>query len=301
VTLGCYEAPHCEEPPTCEDNEEQSDAGCEDGEEACREVTACGQTVYCRSGVGSCLAVPTCGEGEVESEVACEDGEEACREVTECGQTIYCRADVNCDAVPVCDEGELPSEAVCDDGEESCRTVTVCGETIYCRSDVNCDAVPVCDESESESGEACGDDELDCRALTVCGSTTYCRTDRRVDQRISAGVCPPVEMPMDAYEVNAGEILGDTLYLTVQYSGGCAEHIFVACTGDFAESEPVQMGIVLSHDGNNDACEAVPTEVLAIDLTDIKLQYQAAYGQAHGEVIINIRDQQAGLGLRYVF
>ena len=68
-SLGCYEAPHCEEPPTCEDNEEQSDAGCEDGEEACREVTACGQTVYCRSGVSSCLAVPTCGEGEVESEV----------------------------------------------------------------------------------------------------------------------------------------------------------------------------------------------------------------------------------------
>ena len=66
---------------------------------------------------------------------------------------------------------------------------------------------------------------------------------------------------VDEYVLNTAAITGDTLSVSVSFSGGCKEHHFTLVTnGMFLESDPVQLKLSLAHDANNDPCEAFPTE-----------------------------------------
>lgn len=63
----------------------------------------------------------------------------------------------------------------------------------------------------------------------------------------------------------------DVLKLTVSYTGGCEEHEFrLYATKGLAKSNPPQVSVYLYHNGNNDTCEALPTEYLRFNLTPIK-------------------------------
>ena len=54
-------------------------------------------------------------------------------------------------------------------------------------------------------------------------------------------------------------VVGDTLYVTVSYSGGCAEHTF-----DLGARETEStVDLWLTHDANGDLCEAYLTEAVA--------------------------------------
>ena len=104
--------------------------------------------------------------------------------------------------------------------------------------------------------------------------------------------------PMDDYDLGSAEILGDDLLLTVSYGGGCEAHQFQLCWADtFAESDPVQTGMTLIHDGNGDACEAYATEDLVFDLTPLKDRWMEMYGGNTGTILIGID----GEGLDYSF
>ena len=96
---------------------------------------------------------------------------------------------------------------------------------------------------------------------------------------------------VDEYVLNAAAIVDDRLELSISYSGGCAAHQFtLVCSSFFLESDPVQLGVSLAHNANNDPCEAFPTETYHFDLNPIKTLYQTAYQQEAGVVILLLKD-----------
>ena len=90
-------------------------------------------------------------------------------------------------------------------------------------------------------------------------------------------------------------IEGDTLTITVSFSGGCAPHDFTLVTAAFMESDPVILDLFLTHDDHGDSCEAYPTERRAFDLTPVRALYQEAYGEDAGSVLLRIRDGDMNL------
>jgi hypothetical protein len=74
------------------------------------------------------------------------------------------------------------------------------------------------------------------------------------------------------------EISGDLLTITVEYSGGCADHAFTLhALGCFLESWPLQSEIILVHDDPDDPCDAVVTEELVFDLVPLNEVCLAGY------------------------
>lgn len=99
----------------------------------------------------------------------------------------------------------------------------------------------------------------------------------------------------DAYELeidgdHAPVIENDTLTLTVSYGGGCETHDFTLVTdGSFIESDPVQLVVTLTHNANDDPCEAYPTNRYVFDLESIKTLYQEAYETDESSIILHLR------------
>ena len=108
------------------------------------------------------------------------------------------------------------------------------------------------------------------------------------------GESGPYETDPYRMDTSAGDgpaVEGDTLTLTVSFSGGCAPHDFTLITAAaFMDSDPVILDVFLTHDDHDDSCEAYPTERHAFDLTPIKALYQEAYGEGAGSVLLRIRD-----------
>ncbi len=108
---------------------------------------------------------------------------------------------------------------------------------------------------------------------------------------------------MDEYVVNSVSIENDTMNLNVSYSGGCKQHVFtLVASKSYMKSNPVQCAMILSHNANNDTCEAYAYEDLSFDLTSLKELYTLNYGDESATIIINLKitsseDQQ----LEYTF
>ena len=264
---------------------EKGDAACEAYEMG---SGRCTQTIYCqpRPADTLCNAPPSCEQGETISQDECQDNEENCRSVTKCGTTMYCRAEplVNCAAEPICERGQLSSDTPCDEEDESCTEVTMCGKTIYCREDAQCDGLPACNSNETGSDQVCDDDDQSCRRVEVCGSVLYCRSE---SETIPVNACGEPS-PSDDMMFGEVQIVNDTLYVSASYSGGCAEHSFDACFGDFSEGVPVGTTITITHNANGDTCERAVLEDLTFDLTPLKASYQAGYGVENGTIQIRI-------------
>ena len=98
---------------------------------------------------------------------------------------------------------------------------------------------------------------------------------------------PTADQETDPFTLNAAAVSGNILTVSVSYSGGCRSHLFVLTAADsFRESSPVQLPMVLTHDANEDPCEAYPTRQLRFDLAPIRERYRAAYGQDSGTVLL---------------
>ena len=68
----------------------------------------------------------------------------------------------------------------------------------------------------------------------------------------------------------------DILTLVVSYSGGCEEHEFALwTTPEYAESIPAQHGLILTHNGNGDSCEAAVSQELRFDISPLKALHPA--------------------------
>ena len=97
-----------------------------------------------------------------------------------------------------------------------------------------------------------------------------------------------VDISNDAVSINEVSVDNDTLKLNVSYSGGCKEHEFkLFGSSNIAESNPPQAQIFLSHNANNDACEAYITEELAFDLSPLKDSYKQIF-QDNGPLLLRI-------------
>ena len=93
----------------------------------------------------------------------------------------------------------------------------------------------------------------------------------------------------DDYELNAAAVKGDTLAVTLSYSGGCRTHRFTLVAAEaFMESDPVQLEVAIAHDADGDPCEAYPTEEYHFILEPIKARYKAAYGTSAGSIILRL-------------
>jgi hypothetical protein len=93
--------------------------------------------------------------------------------------------------------------------------------------------------------------------------------------------------PRDNVTFNQISLNGDRLIIDLSYGGGCRDHIF-SLIGEnvFMESNPVRTNVVLSHDANDDPCEAWLTEELYFDLSPLKEAYQEAYSMSSGSIIL---------------
>ena len=98
------------------------------------------------------------------------------------------------------------------------------------------------------------------------------------------------EWGADGFELTAAAIAGDTLAVTVSYSGGCQDHQFtLVASPSFLESDPVQLEVALAHNANGDPCEAWLTEEYLFSLVPIKERFQSQY-QDSGRVVLRLED-----------
>lgn len=114
----------------------------------------------------------------------------------------------------------------------------------------------------------------------------------------------PHLLQRDPIAVSGVSIENDELTIEASYGGGCLEHGFkLYMQPAFAESNPVQANLYLSHNGNGDVCEALISESLTFDVRKIAELYYEQYG-GYGDIILNIFDyftEQPGEGLEVTY
>lgn len=103
----------------------------------------------------------------------------------------------------------------------------------------------------------------------------------------------------DPITINKVTLDGDLLKIKVSYSGGCKEHIFTLISSGFMESYPVQVNLVLSHNANNDSCEAWLTEELSYDLSPLKQAYQQGYLEDSAIIIMHLEGNEDAINYQF--
>tara|TARA_R110002072_G_scaffold302668_1_gene487149 strand:- start:2760 stop:3260 length:501 start_codon:yes stop_codon:yes gene_type:complete len=74
----------------------------------------------------------------------------------------------------------------------------------------------------------------------------------------------------DAFDIQDVTIKGNTLLLTITYSGGCADHKFEFIGSSvIMKSLPPIRSVRLIHDAADDACESLVTRIIEVDLKNI--------------------------------
>jgi hypothetical protein len=175
---------------------------------------------------------------------------------------------------PVCEEGDTKlegcSECFCYEGNWACND----------NGCVGTDPPP----QECEPGDTMMQDCNTCE----CYEGYWACTDIACPPGDGIAVCDD-SAPHDPLDVQGIALAGDILIVDVAYGGGCEEHVLSGCwDGSFAESDPVQVWAFVSHESNDDSCEAYLHESIEIDLAPMKADYQAGYQTEHGEIRIHL-------------
>ena len=106
---------------------------------------------------------------------------------------------------------------------------------------------------------------------------------------VSGNVRSTTQWGTDDYELNAAAVRGDTLAVSVSYSGGCRAHRFTLVAAEaFKESDPVQLDVAIAHDADGDPCEAYPTEDYHFILDPIKTRYKTSYSSGPGTIVLGL-------------
>lgn len=106
----------------------------------------------------------------------------------------------------------------------------------------------------------------------------------------------------DDIAIKSLEVQGDTLVARVMHSGGCKEHTYdLLWSGTFQKSATGESyaELVLAHDANGDACEALLNRTASFDLTPLKRQWREHYQFDHGTVELRLAGSQ--VTARYAF
>jgi|GEM_PF-3816941 len=114
-------------------------------------------------------------------------------------------------------------------------------------------------------------------------------TDVDCGKVILANGINPNHPVMDPYQVDYARIIEDTLLLGVSYGGGCRNHSFCLIAFNYyLETYPIQADLILSHNSNEDPCDAWISSELNIDMTPLKREFIERFGRADS-LLLNIR------------
>jgi hypothetical protein len=108
--------------------------------------------------------------------------------------------------------------------------------------------------------------------------------------------------PKDDIAIRSIEVQGNTLVARVMHSGGCKPHSYeLLWNGSFQNSATgeAQAELVLAHDANGDACEALLNRTASFDLTPLQQRWREQNKGEHGTVELRIAGSQATA--RYMF
>lgn len=98
------------------------------------------------------------------------------------------------------------------------------------------------------------------------------------------------EIKTDLLNINEASVAGDYLSFNVGYSGGCAKHaIELFAFKEIEKTNPAQVTLSISHDANNDMCEAYITQTINFDLTELKNFLKSNYN-IQDKVLLIIHD-----------
>ena len=75
---------------------------------------------------------------------------------------------------------------------------------------------------------------------------------------------------LDSYTIDTAFIYGDFLKINISYGGGCEDHIFNLVNEFlFCGTPPVHVPLYLTHNSNNDNCEAALVQELCFDISNL--------------------------------
>ncbi len=101
----------------------------------------------------------------------------------------------------------------------------------------------------------------------------------------------------DSDPINIQSVLvsGNTLILTVSYSGGCEEHSFDMVGSQFtAKSLPPIRQLKLIHKNNGDKCKAIIGKTILVDIRDM-----ADVQETGSEIILNLEGWKGRISYKY--
>lgn len=102
-----------------------------------------------------------------------------------------------------------------------------------------------------------------------------------------------LELNLDPAIIYNATVLDDTLELKVSFSGGCKTHkLSLYGSKAIAKSYPPQALLYLSHNANNDNCEAMVSETHKFDLTPLKNNFLQNYNN-NGTLLLAIYEPHA--------
>ncbi|MEE4310664.1 MAG: hypothetical protein V2J62_02235 [candidate division KSB1 bacterium] len=126
---------------------------------------------------------------------------------------------------------------------------------------------------------------LSCGLLDPRGSS---RIDTPTDQIIMFTDIDDLSLKLDAAAIDSAAVVADSLILFVAYGGGCKIHQFLLYgSSAILKSNPPQAEIYLSHDADNDLCEAYIHERLSFDLQPLKRSYQKQFSN-NGPLLLRL-------------
>ena len=148
---------------------------------------------------------------------------------------------------------------------------------------------------------ACGNDENNPVATTPSPDPPDDAPTVGVLVFSSGDVRTTTQWGTDDYALNTAVVRGDTLAVSVSYSGGCETHRFTLVAAEvLTASDPVQFDAALAHEANGDACEAYLTEDYHFLLNPLKVRYKSVYGTGPGTLVLAL-DRAPGGPLVYAF
>ncbi len=107
----------------------------------------------------------------------------------------------------------------------------------------------------------------------------------------------PGRLPADPARITNARIEGHRLLMTVTHAGGCREHAFGVVTGpDFGDSNPPYALFRLAHEANGDACEALISRTISVDLRPIEAVMRRLGARAVRFNLAEPGDKIAGVG-----
>src|SRR4029079_7969979 len=119
-------------------------------------------------------------------------------------------------------------------------------------------------------------------ALTATG------TDLRTQILLVSSVSSPV-WASDPLSISSASIEGDTLRLPATYGGGCRRHALQPIAETvWMESYPVQVSTRIAHNAGGDACKALVSRVLHIDLSPLRDAYRQSYHTSSGKIALRL-------------